>query len=109
MDSSQSASSARSQPLTRNAFSDWAVHTICFASAFCLIYLFCSRRFADFTDEGFYYTSAWLAYSGEGQLPVSMFFMNFGKLLGLPYLLTAEPRIIDFRLLSLLSWYLAHF
>ena len=63
----------------------------------------------DFTDEGFYYTSAWLAYSDEGQLPVSILFMNFGKLLGLPYLLTAEPRIIDFRLLSLLSWYLAHF
>lgn len=109
MGSSQSASSARSQPLTRNALSDWAVHTICFASAFCLIYLFCSRRFVDFTDEGFYYTSAWLAYSDEGQLPVSILFMNFGKLLGMPYLLTEEPRIIDFRLLSLLSWYLAHF
>src|SRR5262249_55060752 len=42
-------------------------------------------------------------------LPVSKLFMNFGKLLGVPYLVTSDPSILQFRLLSLSSWYLTHF
>src|SRR5262245_20663151 len=74
-----------------------------------LIYTVCSRRILDFSDEGFYYTSAWLAYSQYGDLPVNNLFMNFGKILGLPYLLTNEPTVLAFRFLSLSVWYLAHF
>jgi hypothetical protein len=74
-----------------------------------LIYTVCSRRILDFSDEGFYYTSAWLAYSHYGDLPVNNLFMNFGKILGLPYLVTNEPTVLAFRFLSLSAWYLVHF
>ena len=77
--------------------------------ALILIYTVCSRRILDFSDEGFYYTSAWLAYSQYGDLPVNNLLMNFGKILGLPYLITSEPTILEFRLLSLSAWYLVHF
>jgi hypothetical protein len=77
--------------------------------ALLLIYAVCSRRILDFSDEGFYYTSAWLAYSQFGDLPATNLLMNFGKILGLPYLITSEPTILEFRLLSLSGWYLVHF
>ena len=35
--------------------------------------------------------------------------MNFGKILGLPYLITNEPTVLELRFLSLSAWYLVHF
>src|SRR5262245_33358793 len=77
--------------------------------AFFLIYIVFSRRIFDFSDDGFYYTCAWLAYSHYVDLPVNNLFMNFGNILGLPYLLTNEPTVLAFRFLSLSVWYLVHF
>lgn len=79
------------------------------AAASVLVYVLCSRRVVDFSDEGFYYTSAWLAYSREGSTPVAALLMNFGKILGVPYLFTDEPPIIAFRLMSMCIWYGAHY
>src|SRR5262249_13040063 len=67
-----------------------------------LTYTTCSQRILDFSDEGFYYTSAWLAYSHYGDSPVDNLLLNFAEVLGLPYLIINEPPILELRFLSLL-------
>jgi hypothetical protein len=72
------------------------------------IYFVSSRRHLDFSDEGFYYVNAWLAYSVHGSLSGPALLMNFGSILGAPYIFFSDVPIAAFRLLSLAAWYLAH-